>query len=62
MAKVKSFRAEYGLSAEIKGIWHKFYSAIEIEPTEGDDVSELKEKAWNTVISECEKQIDNLKI
>ncbi len=62
MARVKAFRAEYGLSAEIKGIWHKFYTAIEIELTEGDDITEVKEKAWNTVINECEKQIKDLQV
>ncbi len=62
MAKVKAFRAEYGLSAEIKGIWHKFHAAIEIELTESDDIAEIKEKAWNTVINECEKQIKDLQV
>lgn len=57
MAKVKSFKAEFGMSAEIKDVWYKFYSGIELEIEPDDDVSEVKEKAWNTVTHEVEKQI-----
>lgn len=58
MAKVTRFRAGYGLSAEINGIWHKFNAEIEIEMENGDDVQEQKRKAWNTVIAEVEKQVE----
>lgn len=57
MARVKSFKAAYGTSAEVEGVWHKFHSEIEIELTEGDNVGDIKEKAWNTVKYEVENQI-----
>lgn len=57
MAKVKTFKAEFGSSAEIKGVWYKFYSGIELELEPGDDTEEVKAKAWNTVIHEIEKQM-----
>lgn len=57
MAKVKTFRAEYGCSAEINKTWHRFHCAIELEMEDGDAVPDIKDRAWNTVISEVEKQI-----
>lgn len=57
MAKVKSFKAEFGTSMEIKGMWYKFNSGIELEIEPDDDVADVKEKAWNTVINEIEKQV-----
>lgn len=60
MPKFKAFRAEYGMSAEIRGVWHKFHCAIELEPTDDEDFAEVKEKAWNTVINEVEKQIEEV--
>lgn len=57
MAKVKSFKAEVGISVEIKGQWYKFYTGIEVEPEEGEDTTEVKRKAWNTVHNEIEKQV-----
>lgn len=60
MAKVKSFRAEYGTSIEINGIWHRLGCIIEIEPDESDDIAEIKEKAWKTVFTEVEEQIKDL--
>ena len=57
MAKVKSFTAEFGTSMEIKGMWYKFNSGIELEIEPNDDVADVKEKAWNTVINEIEKQV-----
>jgi hypothetical protein len=60
MAKVKSFRAETGVSVELKGQWYKFYTAIELELEEGDDTAEVKKKAWNTVHAEIEKQFTEL--
>lgn len=56
--KVKSYRAEAGVSVEIKGNWYKFYNAIEVELDELDNVQEAKEKAWNTVHLELEKQVE----
>jgi hypothetical protein len=61
MAKVISFRAEYGTSVEVRGTWHKLYCAIEIQPDEGESVSDIKDKAWNTVFSEIESQIKEIR-
>lgn len=60
MAKVKSFRAESGVTFEHSGVYYKLYSAIEIELDEQDDTEEVKKKAWNTVNSEIEKQVDEI--
>ena len=57
MAKVKTFAAEYGMSIEIRGVWHKFSCKIEAETEPGDDLINLKEKTWNTVLMEIEKQV-----
>lgn len=57
MAKIKSFRAEFGTSVELNGTWYKFHSAIELDMEPNDDTTEVKEKAWNTVIHEVEKQV-----
>jgi DNA/RNA endonuclease YhcR with UshA esterase domain len=56
MAKVTRFSSVFGMSLEIKGVWHKFQCGIEIEPEEGDDLEKIKEKAHNTVVLEVEKQ------
>lgn len=58
MPKMKSFKTEYGISLEIDGVWHKFYAGVEIEVENGDKTDDIKKKAWNTVINEVEKQID----
>lgn len=58
MAKVTSFGSTFGMSLEIKGVWHKFQSSITIEPEEGDDMEEVKKKAHNTVQLEVEKQFN----
>lgn len=55
--KVKSFKAESGVSVEINKQWYKFYSGIEVTVEDGDDVAEVKRKAWNTVNTEIEKQV-----
>lgn len=60
MAKVKSFKAEFGTSAEIKGVWYKFNSGIELDIEPGDDMEDVKNRAWNTVIQEVEKQMNDL--
>jgi hypothetical protein len=57
MAKLKSFRAEAGISLDIKGTWYKFYCGVELEMEEGDNSAEVKQKAWNTVHQELEKQV-----
>lgn len=57
MAKVKSFKAEYGCSFEFQNTWHKFYAGIEIEMEENDDTEKVKKMAWNTVENEVEKKI-----
>lgn len=58
MAQVVAFRAEYGMSVELKGQWFRFYSAIEVRPDEGENTEEVKAKAWNTVTQEVEKQVE----
>ena len=58
MAKVKSFTTSFGISAEIKGFWQKFNCTVEVEPEEGDNLDEIKNTAWNTVIREVEKQVE----
>ena len=60
MAKIKTFRAEYGTSVEVKGTWHKLNCAVEIEIEAADNFAEVKEKAWNTVYAELEKQLAEL--
>ena len=57
MAKVKTFKAEYGMSIEIRGVWHKFGCSVEVEAEPDDDPVKLKEKTWNTVLLEIEKQV-----
>jgi len=57
MAKVKSFKAEYGCSFEFQNTWHKFYAGIEVEFEDGDDTQKVKEMAWNTIETEIEKKI-----
>lgn len=57
MSKVVKFSTEYGLSVQIKDIWHKFGCGIEVEIEPNDDVKEVKERAWNTVIGEVERQM-----
>lgn len=57
MAKVKSFKAEYGLSIQIKDNWHKFSCSLETEIEPNDDIKRVKEMTWNTVIVEIEKQV-----
>lgn len=66
MAKVVSIKAESGISfKDSQENWYKFYSGIELMPEDGDDVEEVKRKAWNTVNREVEKQametLENLK-
>lgn len=57
MAKVKTFQSSFGMSLEIKGVWHKFGSAIEVEIEEQDDFDKVKRMAHDTVQLEVEKQI-----
>jgi hypothetical protein len=60
MAQVKTFRAEFGSSVEIRKVWYKFTAAIELELTPDDDPPEVIEKAWNTVINEVEIQLEHV--
>lgn len=60
MAKVKSFKAESGVSFEMKGQWYKLYSGIELIVEDGDDMVEVKRKAWNTVNTEIESQVKEI--
>lgn len=57
MAKVKSFGSSFGMSLDIRGVWHKFQSTIEIEIEDGDDIAKVKEMAHATVQLEVEKQV-----
>lgn len=60
MAKVKTIGASYGISFEFQNSWHKFNSSIEVELEEGDNISKVKEMAYNTVKNEVVKQVDEL--
>jgi len=59
MVKVRSFKAEYGMSVELNGVWNKFYCGIELELENEDDTQDVKKKAWNTVVLEVEKQVED---
>lgn len=52
--------AQYAVSLEINKVWYKFSNSIELELEPEDDPAVVKEKAWNTVITECEKQLGKL--
>lgn len=58
--KVKSFKAESGISFEVKGQWYKLYSGIEVLVEDGDVMEDVKRKAWNTVNTEIEKQVKDI--
>ena len=60
MAKVKEMEASYGTSAEIGGMWHKFQFSMKVELADDEDLQETKEKLWNTVQLEVEKQVQEL--
>lgn len=60
MARLKTFKAEVGMSAEIKGTWYKFYTGVEIELDKNDNPEDVKQKAWNTCHTEIEKQINDI--
>ena len=60
MAKVTKIEATYGTSAEIKGMWHKFSFSMEVELADDDNLDENREKLWNTVQLEVEKQVEEL--
>jgi hypothetical protein len=61
MAKVLSFRAEFGTSIEVDGVWYKLYAAIEVAPEGDETLADVKDKAWNTVVDEVEKQVDEIR-
>lgn len=58
LAKVRTFKAEAGISFEYKGMWHKFHTGIELEIEPQDNIADVKRKAWNTVEHELANQID----
>lgn len=60
MAKVRSFKAESGISFEYRGQWYKYHAGIELEIEPGDDLESVKRKAWNTVEVELEKQVTSI--
>ena len=60
MAKLKTFTVGYGLSIQVKEIWHKFSCEVGVELEKTDDIIEVKEKAWNTAFNEVEKQFQNV--
>lgn len=60
MAKLKTFKAEAGISLELQGTWYKFHCGVEIEIEPNDDPNKVKEMAWNTVSRELEKQVEEV--
>ncbi|ADL40338.1 hypothetical protein phiCTP1_gp37 [Clostridium phage phiCTP1] len=63
MAKLKSIRCEYGTSFQTggpNGVWHKVGCAVELELENNDNSKKVKEMAWNTVVEEIEKQIEDI--
>lgn len=60
MARVKAFRASYGMTAEIKGVYHKFHAELEVEIDAEDDAADVRKRTWNTVQVEVEKQIKDV--
>lgn len=64
MPKIKSIKAEYSTSANIRDVWHRVGFTIELELTDDEQskekFSEVKTKAWQIVESEVEKQIKDL--
>lgn len=57
MAKVKTFHSSFGMSLDIRGVWHKFQAGIEIELEDDDDIAKVKEMAHNTVQLEVQNQL-----
>lgn len=57
MPIVKDFHVEQGVSIELRGAWYKFTCGITVQPEEGDNLEEIKKKAWSTVEFEIEKQV-----
>jgi len=57
MATVVEFKSEIGVSVEIEGTWYKFNCGLVVKPDKGDNMEEVKKKAWNTVESEISKQV-----
>lgn len=57
MAKIITVEAEMGFSTEINKSWYKYGFRIHVQPEEGDDLAEIKKKAWNTCNIEIEKQV-----
>jgi len=58
MAKLKEFKAEYGLSVQIKDQWHRLSCAVTIEIEPGDNSVDIKRKAWETVDQEIDNQVN----
>lgn len=61
MANVKEISVESGVSIETSpNVWYKFRYGMTVEVVDGDDISEVKRKAWNTAHSEVMKQVEDL--
>jgi hypothetical protein len=60
MAKPKSFKAEYGASVEVRGAWHKLSCSLEVDYEDGDNAAEVRERVWNTVYNEIERQLKDI--
>lgn len=60
MAKVLTFKADYGMSIQIKEIWHKMSCSMEVEIEPKDELALVKERTWNSVIIEVEKQFKDI--
>ena len=55
-----TIRAEYGVSTEVNGSWHKFtYSEERVLPV-GCDVEKEKQNLWNAVLDEIDNQLSSL--
>lgn len=54
-------RAEYGVSCEVNGAWHKFtFSEERVLPT-GCDLNKEKQALWDDVIQEIDNQLDSVR-
>lgn len=61
MAKVQKIDVESGVSIETApNVWYKFKYGMTVEIEEGDNLSDVKRKAWNTAHDEIAKQVADL--
>jgi hypothetical protein len=60
MAKIKEFTAEYSQSLQLKDSWYRVGAKITLEMEPNDDVATMKQRAWNTVEVEVERQFKEI--